>query len=149
MHRRTFLALAAAAPALAYAPPALAGNAPVFAENGIAIRGADPVAYFEGAGPVAGSVTEHVRWRGAVWLFASRENRETFERDPRRFAPRFGGYCAYSLSQGRLEPSDPRAYTLRKGRLYLVSSFKARRTWLDNLDQNIRRAEVHWPSVLG
>ncbi len=104
MDRRRFLSLAAAGAVVAGSGPVFAGPAPVFAVNGVAIRGADPVAYFRGQGAVAGSATESVIWRGAAWLFSQRENRELFEGDPRKFAPLFGGYCAYTLSQGELAP---------------------------------------------
>ena len=149
MNRRSFIGMAASLPVLAGGSAALGGSSPVYTEVGIAIRGADAVAYFRGLGPVAGTVTERVRWRGAVWLFATPEHREAFERDPRRFAPRFGGYCAYTLSQGELAPADPHAFKIHEGRLYLVRSRAIRTVWLKNLTHNIRRAEQHWPSVLG
>ena len=149
MNRRTFIALAAASPMLGGASAAFGGSSHIFAEHGVAIRGADTVAYFRGMGAVAGSVAERVRWRGAVWLFAKPEHRELFERDPRRFAPRFGGYCAYTLSQGKLGPADPRAFAIRDGRLYLVRSLEIREAWLANLPRNIARAESYWPEALG
>jgi hypothetical protein len=150
MHRRSFLGLVAALPLAGHAQRALAaGRAPVFTENGIAIRGADPVAYFHNRGALAGLVTERVRWRGAVWLFATADNREAFEGDPRRFAPRFGGYCALALVEGRLAPSDPRVFAIREGRLYLLSSHAAKKAWLSNVEGNIRQAEERWAAALG
>ncbi len=149
MHRRSFINMALAVPLISFGERALAGRAPVFAENGIAIRGADPVAYFRGMGAVAGSISERVMWRGATWLFSSREHREMFEGDPRRFAPRFGGYCAYTLSQGALAPSDPRAYAVHSGRLYLMHSMTKREAWRQDHATNIKLAERHWPGALG
>jgi hypothetical protein len=149
MNRRKLLLAAVGLPLLLQPAMVSAGRAPVYAESGIAILGADPVAYFRGEGPVAGTVNERVMWRGAVWLFANRQNREAFERDPRHFAPRFGGYCAYTLSQGALAPTDPRAYKIHRGRLYLMTSLHARETWKKNLELNIKRAEKYWPIALG
>jgi hypothetical protein len=149
LSRRDFVTLALAGPLVLRASSAWAGSAPVYAEDGIAIRGADTVAFFLGAGPLAGSVSEPVRWRGAIWLFATRRNRELFELDPRRYAPRFGGYCAYSLSQGGLVPSDPHAYAIHEGRLYLLQSVEKRRIWRDDLVRNIRLAERNWKVALG
>jgi hypothetical protein len=146
--RRHAILCTAALPGLLAGGPALAKASPVFAEDGIAIRGADAVAYFRGMGAVAGTVRERVRWHGAFWLFSTRENREAFERDPRRFAPRFGGYCAYTLSQGRLAASDPRAYTLHEDRLYLLNSVTDRKVWMEHLKRNIRWAEAHWPQIV-
>lgn len=148
MNRRSFLAAAAALPVFARARQSRAGSAPVFSEHGVAIRGADPVAYFQGRGPLAGTIAERVRWQGAVWLFATSANREAFERDPRRFAPRFGGYCAYTLSQGRLAPSDPAAFAIYRDRLYLLENDAKRRAWLQDPRSNIRKAEAHWPNAL-
>ena len=148
MYRRNFLELTLALPVVFAGTGAVAGHPPVYAENGIAIRGADPVAYFRGMGAVAGVISERVMWRGATWLFADREHREMFEGDPRRFAPRFGGYCAYTLSQGALAPSDPRAFALHANRLYLLSSLHERAAWREDLMQNIRLAERHWPAAL-
>ena len=146
---RAFLGLTAAASTLALAGRAQAGSAPVYAEDGVAIRGADAVAYFEGRGPVAGLVTERVGWRGAIWLFATPQNRQAFEWNPRSFAPRFGGYCAYKLSQGQLGPIDPHAYEILDGRLYLFGSLEFREVWRKDLVQNISLAESHWPMALG
>ncbi len=128
---------------------ASAGPASVFTQEGIAIGGADPVAYFVGHSAVAGSATESVMWRGATWLFACRENREVFERDPRRYSPRFGGYCAYTLSQGKLAPTDPRAFAVLDGRLYLLDSLEIRDIWQRNLAQNIKLARMHWRDAFG
>jgi YHS domain-containing protein len=149
MSRRTFVALGAVLPALILGTGASAGSAPVYAESGMAIRGADPVAYFRGMGAVAGSISERVVWRGATWLFASSEHRELFERDPKRFAPRFGGYCAYTLSRGALAGSDPRAYEILGDRLYLLHSPEMKEAWHQDVEQNIKLAERHWRAALG
>lgn len=150
MNRRTFfIALTAASPLLGAATAAFGGSSPVFAENGVAIRGADAVAYFRGMGAVAGTVGERVRWRGAVWLFATPEHREMFERDPRRFAPRFGGYCAHTLAQGALGPADPRAFAIHDGRLYLLRSQRIKKVWLENIAENVALAQSNWPGALG
>lgn len=147
--RRHFLGSTAALALAATAVPLHAGRAPVYAENGVAIRGADPVAYFLGHGAVAGSTQQRVRWRGAWWLFARRENREAFEFDPHRFAPRFGGYCAYTMSQGGLSPTDPHAFHIHDDRLYLVRSTAIKGLWMRELAYNIKMAERHWPHALG
>ena len=149
MKRRAFLRCAAASVPLAVlGRPAMAGRAPVFSEHGVAIRGADPVAYFKAKGAVAGTVRERVRWRGAVWLFASRENREAFERDPRRYAPCFGGYCAYTMSQGAVAETDPHAFAIHGGRLYLMRSPEVLAAWSEDVRHHVKLAESHWPAAL-
>ena len=65
----------------------------------IAIRGYDTVAYFTEALSVAGSADHAVQWQGATWQFASADNRALFEADPEKYAPQFGGYCAYGIAR--------------------------------------------------
>lgn len=148
MNRRNLMAMMAATPLAGLCTSAEAGRAPVYVEQGIAILGADTVAYHMGQGAVAGSEAERVRWRGAIWLFANRKNRELFEATPRKFAPRFGGYCAYRLTRGILAPTYPRAFSVVDGRLYLMHSLADMDAWLENVAKNIKLAETHWPRVL-
>jgi len=76
-----------------FAGPALAID-PVFQDGGAAIRGYDPVAYFNEDGPVKGSPENSFSYQGATWQFASAENRNKFAADPEKYAPAYGGYCA-------------------------------------------------------
>ena len=96
-----------------------------------AIRGYDPVAYFEQGKPVKGEPGFSVEWNGADWQFSSAENRELFLDDPERYAPQFGGYCAYgmSLTQPMKVSSDPNAFTIVNGRLYLNHNLDFQQTW--------------------
>ncbi|MDH3264980.1 MAG: YHS domain protein [Paracoccaceae bacterium] len=147
--RRALLAQAALLPALALARPARAAEPEIFARDGIALGGADPVGYFTGGGPVAGSAAEALMWRGAVWMFASARNRMAFEMDPTSYCPRFGGYCAWAMARGNLEPTVPEAWTIHQGRLYLNSSLEIRSRWQGDIPAVIARAEANWPGVLG
>jgi len=147
--RRHLLAGLAAPAILALVPrPALAGASQVFAPMQIAIGGADPVGYFTEGRPVEGRARHALRWRGADWYFASRANRERFEADPLRHAPRFGGYCAYAAAKGFLAPTEPEAWTIHGGRLYLNSSMRSRTLWREAIEANIARAEKNWPHLL-
>lgn len=148
MNRRNLMAMMVATPLAGLSTIAEAGRAPVYVEQGVAILGADTVAYHLGQGAVAGSEAERVRWRGAIWLFSNRRNRELFESAPRKFAPRFGGYCAYRLTRGILAPTDPRAFSVTDGRLYLMHSLEDLNAWSENIMQNIKLAENYWPRVL-
>jgi len=87
-----------------FAGPALAID-PVFQDGGAAIRGYDPVAYFNEDGPVKGSPENSFSYQGATWQFTSAENRDTFAADPEKYAPAYGGYCAWAVSQGYTAPS--------------------------------------------
>jgi hypothetical protein len=145
--RRTALASLLSLPALTL--PARAASPMVFQTDGVAINGADPVAYATDARPVVGAATMAVSWRGAEWRFASAANRTAFEADPERFAPRFGGYCAYAASKGYLAPTVPEAWTIWEGRLYLNANLRARELWLQDIPGNVAKAEQNWPGILG
>jgi hypothetical protein len=148
--RRQILGLALAAPALALLPRrALAREPDVFQTNTFAIRATDPVAYFDNAGPVAGNPDVALMWMGATWLFANAKNREMFEMNPTRYAPVFGGYCAYAASKGYLAPTQPEAWTLHEDRLYLNANLRARALWLEDIPGNIAKGRANWPAILG
>ncbi|WP_083347684.1 YHS domain-containing (seleno)protein [Ruegeria halocynthiae] len=119
-----------------------------YADNGMAISGYDAVSYFKAGTPILGQPDIALMWKGATWRFASEENRDRFERNPRAFAPQFGGYCAYAMAKGRLSSTDPQAWQIVDGRLYLTHSEAIERIWEKNASRNIREAEEHWPDVL-
>lgn len=147
--RRTLLTAALAAPALALLPRrAMAATPYVYSEGGVAIDGSDAVAYFAGNGPVAGAPEFALMWEGTEWRFASAGNREAFEMNPRAYAPRFGGYCAYAVSQGYTAPTVPDAWSLVDGKLYLNFSQRVRRIWERDIPGHIAAAEANWPAVL-
>lgn len=147
--RRALLGLAAASPLLALALPARAAEPPVFQRNGLAIGGTDPVAYFDGTGPVTGDAALSHDWMGATWTFASAANRDAFAADPERWAPAFGGYCAFAASRGYLAPTIPEAWHVHEGRLFLNASMRALRLWRQELPDVIAAGEANWPAILG
>lgn len=146
--RRRFLLLSAVLPAGLAAGPALAREPEIFTAGGRAIHGVDPVAYFDRTGPVPGGDSV-LNWRGADWAFASAESHAAFEADPERWAPVFGGDCAWAASRGYLAPTVPEAWTVHAGRLYLNASLRIRDRWLRDIDANIARGEANWPGLLG
>jgi len=150
--RLTFLILAAAVavgvPALAMAAPA-APAAPVSADlSGFAIGGYDATAYFTHGRAVPGVPAFEYHWQGAVWRFASAEARDLFAADPKAYAPRFGGYCAWAVSQNYLAPGDPNIWRIVDGRLYLNFNARAKLLWEADLVNAIARGNANWPRVL-
>ncbi|MGB7413736.1 MAG: YHS domain-containing (seleno)protein, partial [Thermosynechococcaceae cyanobacterium] len=95
------------------------GKPMTFAENGIAIRGYDPVAYFTESQPVQGKSEFAYDWKGATWHFASAEHRDLFSGEPAKYAPQYGGYCAWAVKEGTTAPIDPQAWKIVDGKLYL------------------------------
>ncbi|MCU4652845.1 YHS domain protein [Roseibacterium sp. SDUM158016] len=150
--RRNLVGLAAAVPALPVlltATSARAAEPRIFQQGGLALGGTDPVAYFEGNGPVRGDGAHALDWMDARWTFASATNRDAFAADPERFAPAFGGYCAFAASRGYLAPTIPEAWSLHEGRLFLNASLRARELWLAELPGVIAAGEANWPAILG
>lgn len=148
--RRHILTAFAAAPlALSLPRAARAAEPRVFQSRIGTINGIDPVAYFDGNGPVEGSRDITHDWDGATWLFASTANRDAFAAEPGRFAPVFGGYCAFAASRGYLAPTIPAAWAIEEGRLFLNASLRARDLWTAELPDVIARGEANWPAILG
>lgn len=117
--------------------------------RGLAMDGYDPVAYFTDARPVRGLAPYEMRWNDATWRFASAANLEAFKNDPERYAPQFGGYCAYAVSRGYTANGDPRVWKIVDRRLYLNYSTGAQTLWEKDVRGNIAKGRRHWPAVLG
>lgn len=148
--RRAFLGTALVLPAAGtLVRPAFAAEPPVYATNGIAINGIDPVAYFTEEKPVEGDAAHAVEWNGATLLFASAENMQMFEANPDKYAPQYGGYCAYAVSKGYTATTDPKAWSVYNDRLYLNYSRSVRALWSVDKDGHIASADANWPGVLG
>lgn len=116
----------------------------VFVTADGAIRGYDPVAYHTQSKPVPGLKTITHDWNAATWRFASKANRDLFIADPERYAPRYGGYCAYGTSQGYKVSSDPNAFAIVDGKLYLNYNKPVQTTWNKDRSGYIEKANQHW-----
>lgn len=121
----------------------------VFTTTDGAIRGFDPVAYHTLSRPVRGRSNITHRWNGATWRFASTANRGLFVADPERYAPRFGGYCAYGTAQGYKVSIDPAAFAIVDGQLYLNNSKRVQLLWDLDRPGFIRKANGNWRSLEG
>ena len=128
---------------------AVAAKPPVYSESGkYAVKGADVVAYFTLKRAVYGKAGLAYKWRGATWLFSSVVNLEKFRANPEKYAPQYGGYCAYAVSQGYTAKIEPEAWSIVDSKLYLNYSRSVRALWSRNKRERIRRADSNWPSVL-
>ena len=116
-------------------------------EDGVAILGYDPVAYFTEDQAVFGDPLFEVTWAGAKWRFASLEHRDMFALEPNKYAPQFGGYEPVFIAKGYSSPTDPRIWTLRDGKLYLHNNDNTKAYWLENFQEKIAQAELNWPKV--
>jgi YHS domain-containing protein len=146
MHRRTLLSLLAAIP---LASTAMAGEPEIFTGlvTGVAAGGYDTVSYFKGD-PMEGKADFAVDWKGASWHFANAENMKAFQASPEKYAPQYGGYCAYAVSKGATAKGDPKAWTVVNNKLYLNYSEGIRDKWRSDIPGNITAANANWPKVL-
>ena len=127
---------------------ASAQKSPVYVTNDGAIKGYDPVAYFKKGEPVKGSESFSFEWTGVKWLFSSQENLEAFKAGPEQYAPQFGGYCAYAVGNGYTYKSDPKAWKIVDGKLYLNYNKGIQKKWEANQAEFIKKAEKNWPKVI-
>jgi YHS domain-containing protein len=125
--------------------PAFAGE--FFEENGMAIRGYDPIAYFAEMKPVKGLAEFHAEYQGSTFYFSSAANRDTFAANPVKFAPQYGGYCAFGMAKGYKAVIDPDAFTVVDDKLYLNFSESVRSQWKLDIPGYIRKANANWPEI--
>lgn len=139
------------AAALAGAAYAKQPGSPVntIGSNGVAIRGYDPVAYFTQGKPVKGDASFTLDHGGARWHFSSDANRQLFQADPAKYAPAYGGYCAYGVASGYLVKIEPEAWTIRDGKLYLNYDVSVQKEWAKDPAGFIKKADVNWPGLAG
>ena len=132
---------------ISLAAPALAGVA-VYTSWGKAINGYDPIAYFTKGKPIEGKSDFTLDWMGARWWFASASNRDTFARDPARYAPQYGGYCAWAVSQGTTASTTPEAWKIVEAKLYLNYSKGIQKRWESGgVAKLIAAGDANWPEI--
>ncbi len=122
---------------------------PVNADShGVAIKGYDAVAYHSMRKAVIGTPAFEYEWNGAKWRFSKEEHMRLFMDFPDRYAPKYGGYCAYAVSQGKTADIDPEAWSLKGLDLYLNLDKDTNKLWKDGGDMIIETANKNWPGVL-
>ncbi len=115
--------------------------------DGLAINGYDTVAYHTLKTATRGKPEFEYIWKGAEWLFDSAENRDRFAADPDAFAPEYGGYCAYSVAEGKPKSSDPDTWKIVDGKLYLIQSGEIKVIWESDQDGLLKRSDENWNEV--
>ena len=116
---------------------------------GVAIKGYDPVAYFTDGKSAKGDAAFAYDWNGATWRFASAAHRDAFKADPEKYAPQFGGYCAWAVSQNYTANSDPEnAWKIVNGKLYLNYNREIQQKWAEDIPGNIAKADGNWPALV-
>jgi len=115
--------------------------------NNVAIEGYDAVAYHLVGTPMKGKPVFKTIWKKAQWHFISKKNLILFLRNPKKYAPQYGGFCANGLSDGHKVRGDPKNWRIHKGKLYLFYSKRGRDSWNYNIEEQIHLADKYWEKV--
>ena len=115
--------------------------------HGLALHGYDPVAYFTQNKAVEGDKNITSSYRGGAYRFASQENKETFEKDPAKYEPQFGGFCGYAVSDNHTADVDPQAFVIQDGRLILQYSKSVLKKWQKEPADRLKNADKNWPGI--
>lgn len=146
LSRRNFLASSATfLTAVSVSSSAFARK--VFSSRGVAIRGFDTVAYFTQGKPVKGKPSLKTTWNGSTWHFSSQSNLDAFKANPAKYAPAYGGYCAWAMARGEVATTIPQAWDIKNGKLYLNYDLNIRDKWRADIPGFIAKGDRHWPRV--
>lgn len=113
-----------------------------------AVGGYDPVAYFTEGEPVKGSTDYQLEHKGARFLFSSQENFEAFVANPTKYAPQYGGYCAWAVAHNKTARGNPKNWTIVDGKLYLNINDRIENNWKANQAEFIKAADKNWPKLV-
>ncbi|MCA6075636.1 YHS domain-containing (seleno)protein [Fulvivirga sedimenti] len=119
----------------------------IFQTKAGAIKGYDPVAYFTESKPVKGKEQFKLVWNNATWYFASQEHKEQFLENPEKYAPAYGGYCAFGVAGGYKVKTEPEAWAIVNGTLYLNYDLGVQKEWNEDRKTNIEKADKNWASL--
>lgn len=116
--------------------------------SGIAIRGYDTVAYFTQGAPAMGLETLSTEWEGATWQFSTQEHLDLFVAEPAKYAPQYGGYCAYGVAKDGLVKIEPENWSIIDDKLYLNYDTKVQRLWEKDIAGFISTADEKFEALL-
>lgn len=132
-----------------FVSPTLAGDlVNVSGASGIALNGYDPVAFFTESKPTHGDPKITATHKGATYMFASESHKKMFEKDPEKYAPQYGGYCAYGVSVGALFPVDINTWQVRNQKLYLNLNPEILKLFNQDIEGHITKADMNWPDLV-
>ncbi len=150
-HLRRFLMLALLAisfNAMAAKPVNTLTNSFFAKETDTAINGYDSVAYFTQNAPVKGVDAHTFEYKGAKWKFSTAANLELFKGNPDKYAPQYGGYCAFAVAKNSLAKVDPTQFSVHDGKLYLNYDASIQKDWLKERAELIKKADANFPALI-
>ena len=110
----------------------------------LALSGYDPVAYFVASSPKKGLTEISAVHQGVTWRFENEANKAAFLAQPEKYAPQYGGYCAYAVSQGYTASADPTVWEIIDGKLYLNYNRSVGVSWSKQSQSYIASGDVNW-----
>ena len=111
------------------------------------VLGYDLVSYHTGEKPVRGDGKNVAVLDGTTYLFASEENKKAFEKDPERYLPAYGGYCAFGVAINKKFIGDPEVWKVVDGTLYLNLDKNIQSNWNQDIQGNITKADWNWTGI--
>lgn len=115
--------------------------------NDVALHGYDPVTYFKAGKPKHGKAGITAVHDGVIYRFAAAANRDAFQRDPAKYAPQYGGFCAMGTAMGLKLDVDPQAWRVVDGKLYLNLNKEVQKKWLSDVPGHVKTANTKWPEI--
>jgi len=125
----------------------IAATGGAFQHSTPAVSGYDVVSYQNGEKPLRGNGNHVSVYEGETYLFINEDNRKAFERNPQKFAPAYGGFCAYGVAVGKKFVGDPDVWRVVDGRLYLNLDTRIQDTWEKDISGNIQKANNQWGEI--
>lgn len=114
----------------------------------LAVEGYDTVAYFTENKAVKGKKEFQTEWHNANWRFASQQHLDLFIENPEKYAPQYGGYCAWAVSNNATADIDPTQFTIFEDKLYLNYNATVQKKWLPEKENRINLANEYWPNLV-
>ena len=115
--------------------------------NGVILGGHDAVSYFTAEKPVKGYAGISAVHDGAIYHFSSEANRDAFNANPGKYAPQYGGFCAYGAAIGAKFPIDPSVYAIVDDKLYVNNSANVSKLWTAKRSKAITLADQKWSKI--
>ena len=117
--------------------------------NDLAIKGYDTVSYFTKGEPTKGSDKFTAAYNGAIYQFSTADNRDLFQSEPSKYAPQYGGFCAFGVTMNKKFDTDPTAWHIRGDKLYLNLNKDVQKKWVTDIPGYIETAQINWVDIKG
>lgn len=147
MKKSNLIASLVAASAILFSTFSIAGNDSEVDANGVILAGHDAVAYFTKNAAVEGSAKYTAVHNDAIYRFSSASNRDTFNANPTKFAPQYGGFCAYGAALGKKFDIDGKAFEVVDGKLYVNKNPDVYEVWVEDKAENITTGDKQWLTI--